>query len=337
MAVIRKKNVRPAAEKTSTEKTAEGKAAVKRENQLLQQIDEFRAKAKELQEMLEAREEEVAELEELVAVRDREAKHLDELVTSRREEADQLVIGVTIQIQEMIQQLDQQMTDFDISVRRLLSEFSNKLEEEISGSEERTQAQITALDEAIEKEFTRMDGQIGERLTKIDETTETQLRHTGEQIDRQLGSLNEQIGGELDSLKTQVDTQLGGLGGQIDAQLKALDESLTGQIGESLARTEGQAQEIQSIIEELRSDQENLKKDLYDKIHTEDVKCYRNVKDLLDKQSGELAAKCDEVKLAEESLTAIRRSFRGLKFMAFFAVIDLAAIAAGFLLLFMGL
>ena len=334
MAVIRKKNVRPAAERISTEKVSEGKAqAAKRENQLLLQIDEFREKAKELQEMLEAREEEVAQLEELVTERDREAKHLDELVTSRREEADQLVIGVTIQIQEMIGQLDQQMTDFDLSVRRLLSEFSNKLEEEISKSEERTQAQISALDEAAEKEFTRMDAQIGERLTKIDETTQEQLTSAGEQIDRQMCSLNEQIEGELGSLKTQVDAQLSGLGEQIDTQLQALN----GQIGESLSKTAEQSQQLQAIIEELKEDQGNLKKDLYDKIHTEDVKCYRNVKDLLDQQSEELAAKCDQVKLAEESLTCIRRSFRGLKFMAFFAVIDLAAIVAGFLLIFMGL
>ena len=64
---------------------------VENEDLLINQIDEFREKAKQLQVLLEAKESKAAELQSLVDERAGKAQELEHILTERQEEADKIV------------------------------------------------------------------------------------------------------------------------------------------------------------------------------------------------------------------------------------------------------
>ena len=67
---------------------------------------------------------------------------------------------------------------------------------------------------------------------------------------------------------------------------------------------------------------EDLKSGIVEKIHAENVKCYRNMKSLV----TDLEVRMEQMELGEESLNKIRKSFKGIKFFSFFAFVDCIAI-----------
>ena len=85
--------------------------AMKKEDYLLKQIDEFREKAKQLQTLLDSREVKVQELQLLVDEKQVQANELEEVIINRQTEADQLITGVGQQMDQLIAQL--QMTSPD--------------------------------------------------------------------------------------------------------------------------------------------------------------------------------------------------------------------------------
>lgn len=58
---------------------------------LLSQIDEFREKAKQLQNLLTSKESKVQELQNLVNEREDKAQELEQILSERQEEADEIV------------------------------------------------------------------------------------------------------------------------------------------------------------------------------------------------------------------------------------------------------
>ena len=78
---------------------------MQKENYLLHQIDELKEKARQLQTLLTSKEDKVTELETIVSEKKEQATELDNMIESRKEAADRLIVGVSVQIQEMIQDL----------------------------------------------------------------------------------------------------------------------------------------------------------------------------------------------------------------------------------------
>ena len=64
---------------------------VEKEDFLLSQIDEFREKAKQLQNLLTSKESKVQELQNLVNEREDKAQELEQILSERQEEADEIV------------------------------------------------------------------------------------------------------------------------------------------------------------------------------------------------------------------------------------------------------
>ena len=68
---------------------------VEKEDFLLSQIDEFREKAKQLQELLTSKENKVQELQTIVSEREDKAQELQNILAERQEEADKIVTEFT--------------------------------------------------------------------------------------------------------------------------------------------------------------------------------------------------------------------------------------------------
>ena len=182
--------------------------AIEKEDYLLAQIDEFRAKAQQLQNLLITKESKVQELQEIVDEREIKAKELEYILDERQKKADGITEEVTRQIDSLIDKVSEKMEAIGASLGMSLQ-----------------------------------DGQ------KINERQLEELKNT-------LGDLN---GQQLEEIK-------GALG----------------------SLSEQQAEELKNALSELNAQLEVVKSDLSDKVHSENVQCYRNLADLLKSVEGKL-------------------------------------------------
>lgn len=127
------------------------KEDVGKEDFLLNQIDEFREKARQLQELLSSKEDKVQELQDIVAEREDKAKELSDIIEERQDAADRVVAGVKEQIDGMIDKVDAKLNELNETfaerlsenavssadqheeVRKLIKEYNEKLSETVNG------------------------------------------------------------------------------------------------------------------------------------------------------------------------------------------------------------
>ena len=191
-----------------------GMIDMEKEDFLLQQIDEFREKAKQLQQLMQSRETKAKELQGVVNERQAKASELDSLIHVRRGEADKIMDNVTERIDAMSAGVRNEMSGLSDTFSREVSGLSQNLTHELNQSTEKTRQVVEAATQNM-----------------IDQNTRS-----------------------LEGLKEQLE------------QL-------------------GQLEQINELSTEMNSQITTLKTDIADKIHAEDVKCYRNIQASMDEQS----------------------------------------------------
>ena len=217
--------------------------AIEKEDYLLSQIDEFRAKAQQLQNLLLTKESKVQELQEIVDEREIKAKELEYILDERQRKAD----GIT---EEVTKQIDS-----------LIDKVAEKME---------------AIGASLGKEL--QDGQ------KINERQLEELKDT-------LGVLN---GQQLEEIK-------GALG----------------------SLSEQQAEELKNALSELNAQLEVVKSDLSDKVHSENVQCYRNLADIL----KSVEAKLDKANELEKKVNSVHKGIVAIIVLSVINMLGLVGLA----------
>ena len=217
--------------------------SIEKDDYLLAQIDEFRAKAQQLQKLLITKESKVQELQEIVDEREIKAKELEYILDERQKKAD----GIT---EEVTKQIDS-----------LIDKVSEKME---------------AIGASLGKEL--QDGQ------KINERQLEEIKNT-------LGDLN---GQQLEEIK-------GALG----------------------SLSEQQAEELKNALSELNAQLEVVKSDLSDKVHSENVQCYRNLADLLKSVEGKL----DKANEIEKKVISVHKCTVAVIVLSIINMLGLTALA----------
>ena len=198
-----------------------------KEDILIRQIDEFREKAKQLQQLMQLKEARAKELEGVVKEQTAKADSLERMVHARRTEADKIMEQVSDRFEEMSEGVRTEMTGLSDTVSKEVTGLTQNLTQELNRSSAETR-------QAFESAAQNM----------IDQNTRS-----------------------FEGLREQLD---------------ALNHSE--QIGE--------------LSNEMSESMNTLKVDLVEKIHAEDVKCYRNIQASLDEQSKVLSG--DNEKLREQ-------------------------------------
>ena len=101
---------------------------VEKEDFLLSQIDEFREKAKQLQNLLTSKESKVQELQNLVNEREDKAQELEQILSERQEEADEIVSDFSKKVDELAERVTAKMNEIEISVSKQVAEVKALLE-----------------------------------------------------------------------------------------------------------------------------------------------------------------------------------------------------------------
>lgn len=198
---------------------------MEKEDFLIRQIDEFREKARQLQQLMQSREIKAQELQGVVEEKEAQASELDDLIDVRRGEAEKIMNNVTESIDKMSVGVREEMSGLSDTVSREVGGLSQNLTQELNQSTVKTcRAVETATQNMIDQNTRSLEG----------------LKEQLEQLGRQ-----EQIG----ELSTEMNSQI-----------------------------------------------TTLKTDIAEKIHAEDVKCYRNIQASLEEQGKVLTERDDKLR-----------------------------------------
>lgn len=121
-------NVRRVRRMSSTDERIQKEVA--KEDFLLNQIDEFREKAQQLQDLLLTKESKAEELSELVSQREHKANDLQNILNERQKKADEITLEVERQIDALIKKVSDKMDEIEGSLSKNVADGQKANEEQ---------------------------------------------------------------------------------------------------------------------------------------------------------------------------------------------------------------
>lgn len=214
---------------------------VSKDDILLKQIDEFRERAQQLQDMLDSRESQAEELQSLVDERQEKAQALDQILKERQEQAD----GISQEVERHI-------------------------------------------DALIQK--------VAVRLEQIESSIKNDV---GAQMDRLESSLKNDVGAKIDRLGMMAGNDV--IGPQLEQMEATVKADLTENLRVSRQQAMDQTREMKEALTQIQSQLDTAKSEISDKVHSETVNCYRNIKELY-KGMDERLDRINQLNDVEESV-----------------------------------
>ena len=149
----------PVPEVTAIDRTIKRERTIKeveRDDYLLTQIDEFREKAQQLQNLLLSKESKVMELQNIVDEREVKAKELENILNERQRKADGITAEVSKQIDALIEKVAAKM-----------DEIGESIEKEVSDGQKLTAEQMEELKETLASVNAQLETIKGELSEKV--------------------------------------------------------------------------------------------------------------------------------------------------------------------------
>lgn len=213
------------------------------------------------------------------------AKQLQVLLAAKESKAQELQ-SIVSEREDKALELEQILTERQEEADQLLGDFSRKVDE----LAEKVTIKMTEIEQNI-------SGQVEEVKRANEEQLETNRRINEEQI-----STNRKLSEE-----------------QISTNKQFLEEQAIA----NKKLSEGQIAEVKLLLENATSQLESIKTDLSEKVHSENVKCYRNIQDLFNEFDSKIA-KMDEMEKGVGSVKGYAKCltwFSVLNFVLLIAII----------------
>lgn len=121
------------------------KKVVDRDDFLLSQIDEFREKAKQLQEILATKETKAQELETIVQERELKAEELQQILDERQQRADGISAEVTKQIDVLIDKVNAKMQEIEQNINSDIENMEKSISDNLEESQKETAEQNSQM------------------------------------------------------------------------------------------------------------------------------------------------------------------------------------------------
>ena len=192
--------------------------------------------------------------------------------------------------------------------------------------------QLQVLLEAKESKAAELQSLVDERAGKAQE-----LEHILTERQEEADKIVNEFGRKVDALADKVTTKMAeieaGLSGQVADIRKTSEEqiALNRRMNEEQTASnrklleeqaiankklsEGQIAEVKELLENATSQLESIKMDLSEKVHTENVKCYRNIQDLFNEFDSKIE-KMDEMEGGVDSVKGY------VKLLSWFSILN---------------
>lgn len=139
-----------------TVKRERTKIDVEKEDYLLNQIDEFREKAQQLQDLLLSKESKVMELQTIVDEREVKAQELENILNERQRRADGITEEVSKQIDNLIEKVSAKMEEIGTTIGADLKDGQKLSEEQV--------AQLRETLESLTEQLDTIKGELSEKV-----------------------------------------------------------------------------------------------------------------------------------------------------------------------------
>lgn len=319
------------AEETKTEK----KEAVEPEHEdfLLKQIDAFREKAAQLQQLLNNRENKVAELQVIVEEREEEAEKIQQVLDERKEAADEVMNGVQNHMRDMFAQVESRL---EVLSERVTDRISSDIQNASTHSMQQTldiKASVDELRQQINAMKIDMNNNIYQKLDsmkvgltedisrKMDSMKEGLAQDVSREMRNMRQGLTEDVTREMSSMKSgitedmtrEMSSMKSGITENMTREMRSMQDGLSENVYRKMddVKTE--------ISENIPQQMEEVKRDLSEKIHTEDVQCFRNMSDLI----ADLSRKVEDDSRIEEKVEPVKKQMSYLTALVFVNLIGL--------------
>lgn len=175
-----------------------------------------------------------------------------------------------------------------------------------------------------------------QKLQEIVEEREGKAKELSDMLDERKDAADRVVAG----VRSQIDTMVG----QVDAKMKELNETFAERLAENALNSTEQYEEVKKLIdsqnEEIRGiiDEQNgklaeivagvqepfekIKGDINDKIHTENVKCYRNIQTLFEESDK----KTELIKSEVSELLAVKGYIKVVSAVSILNLVGLAVL-----------
>ena len=189
----------------STQERERIQTEVEKEDFLLSQIDEFREKAKQLQDLLAAKENKVQELQSIVNEREGKAEEWQHILVERQEEADKIVTEFTKKVDDLADRVTAKMTEIETSISGQVAEVKRASEEQLASNRKLNEDQIAANKKLSE-------GQIAEVKALLENAT------------AQLESIKTDLSEKVHSENVKCYRNIQDLFNEFDSKIEKMDE-----------------------------------------------------------------------------------------------------------------
>ncbi|MBO5303980.1 MAG: hypothetical protein J6A75_11160 [Lachnospiraceae bacterium] len=169
---------------------------VEKEDFLLSQIDEFREKAKQLQNLLASKESKVQELQEIVDEREEKAKELSDILEERQDAADRVVAGVGDRIDDMVAKVDAKLNELNETFAERLAENAVSSTEQcdnIKNLIDEQNAKLTETVESLNGQFDKIKSEICEKVHTEDVKCYRNIQTLFEDADKRMDMMKAEI------------------------------------------------------------------------------------------------------------------------------------------------
>lgn len=184
----------PTAEKPEIKKVSEKSS----DDTLLAQIDEFRVRAQQLQQLLDCKQEKAKELQQIVSEREDKAEKLEKIVKERQVRADGFTEAVEKKMDSMVSKVDAK-----------LDEVKTTINEELKNGQEKEETRAAELKETLDLVSEKVDGMsaVTEQLDTVKADLSEKIHTESVQSYRNISELLKKVEGrlgKLDALETEV-------------------------------------------------------------------------------------------------------------------------------------
>ncbi len=182
--------------------------------------------------------------------------------------------------------------------------------ERITDNVEREDFLLSQIDEFREK-AKQLQTLISSKEDKVQELQEIVEEKEGQA--KELSDIIEERQDAAERVVSGVGEQIDGMVNKVDAKLKELNETFAERLAENAVNSTEQNEAVRKLIDEYQEKMseaikgldgqfEAVKNEICEKVHTEDVKCYRNMQTLIEESDR----KIEETKDAVAELVSLK-------------------------------
>ncbi len=188
---------------------------------------------------------------------------------------------------------------------------------------------LSQIDEFREK-AKQLQGLLATKASRVQELSDIVAER--EDKAKELSEIVEERQEAADRVAQNVAAQINSMVGKVDGKLKELNKTFAERLAENAVNCTEQNEEVRSMINEqneklnetvnsLNGQFDRIKNEICEKVHNEDVKCYRNMQTLIEESDK----KTDSLKESMSQIEAIKNTAKAI---CVFAVLNLIGVVA---------